>query len=58
MKRRALMADPAVKRVGLPTDLASLLPDLVIMVIIDLVMMSLNWRWILKVCDMQEDSIV
>ena len=40
------MVDTIVKRVILSVDLASLLPDLVIMVIVYLEMMSLNWRWL------------
>ena len=38
------MVDPTIRGVGLLVDLASLILDLVIMVIIDLEMMSLNWK--------------
>ena len=42
MKRHALMTDPIISRVRLPVDLVSLLLDLVMMDMVDLVMMVLN----------------
>ena len=43
MKQRALMANTTVSRVILPVDLVSLLLDLVMMDMVDLVMMVSNW---------------
>ena len=40
LKQPALMIDLTIGRVGLPADLVSLIPDLVIMVMIDLAMMN------------------
>ena len=48
LKRHALMADPTVRRIIFPMDLASLLSDLVMMEIIDLAMMSLNLEMPIK----------
>ena len=48
MKQCTLMADLTVRRVILSVDLASLLPDLVMMAIIDLEMMSSNLEMAIK----------
>ena len=50
MKRPALMIDPTVGGVGLSVDLASLIPDLVIMVMIDLEMMNFGLKVAIKQC--------
>ena len=42
------MVDPTVRRVRLLMNLASLLPDLVMMAIIDLEMMSLKLEMVIK----------
>ena len=42
------MGDPNVRSIRSPTDLASLIPDLAIMVQLDLVMMDLEFEVIIK----------
>ena len=43
------MVDSTIRGVGLPEYFAQLLPDLVVMVIVDLAMMSLNWEVPIKI---------
>ena len=40
------MGDPTVISIRSSTNLASLIPDLAIMVKLDLVMMNLDWKWL------------
>ena len=48
LKQLALMDDPTVRSIRSPTDLTSLLPDWVIMLKLDLVMMDLELEVAIK----------
>ena len=50
LKRPTLMGDPTISRIRSPTDLASLIPDLAIMVQLYLVMMCLELEVAIKYC--------
>ena len=44
LKRHALIIDPTVRKVRLSADLVSLLPNFVMIEMVDLEMMSSNWE--------------
>ena len=48
LKRPTLMGDPIVTSIRSPVDLVSLIPNLAIMVQLDLVMMDLDFEVIIK----------